>query len=195
MRKAFTLIEILIVIAIIGILAVAVLIALDPVEQVARANDVKFVTAAGEIRGATYRYFASKGYFPWCTSASSTGTGCGTYRAPCITGGVIGSFNDSVNSTCAEAVLAELVASGDLKSGISVDAKLSLDKETGDETFQIYYVPNSKSEKVKYTSIVGSNGIYVTPSGNTACTTLGTATQGNTYCPSTTGSTCTFCVF
>ena len=52
MKKAFTLIELLIVIAIIGILAVAILIALDPIEQTNRAIDVKLVTASGEIRGA-----------------------------------------------------------------------------------------------------------------------------------------------
>ena len=39
MKKAFTLVELLIVIAIIGILAIGILIALDPVEQTRKASD------------------------------------------------------------------------------------------------------------------------------------------------------------
>ncbi|MGB3020375.1 MAG: type II secretion system protein, partial [Microgenomates group bacterium] len=66
-KKGFTLVELLIVIAIIGILAVAILISLDPIEQTNRASDVKLITASGEIKNAISRYYAGKLYYPWCT--------------------------------------------------------------------------------------------------------------------------------
>src|SRR3989338_7507518 len=108
MKKAFTLIELLIVIAIIGILAVAILIALDPIEQTNRAIDVKLVTASGEIRGAINRYYAAKQYFPWCTDVE-----CATYRTPCVSTG--GSTKFATSATCAANVLQELKDSGELK--------------------------------------------------------------------------------
>ena len=62
-------------------------------------------------------------------------------------------FNDSASASCAEGVLAALVASGDLKSGITADAKLGLTPVTL-TTFQITYNPYSKSERVKYATAV-----------------------------------------
>ena len=52
MKKAFTLIELLIVIAILGILAVGILIALDPIEQTRRATDSTIQQSALEIKNA-----------------------------------------------------------------------------------------------------------------------------------------------
>lgn len=56
-RKGFTLIELLIVIAVLGILAAAVLVAIDPVEQINRGTDsgrLSSVTSLGKAIQANY---------------------------------------------------------------------------------------------------------------------------------------------
>lgn len=70
--KGFTLIELLIVIAILGILAVAVLSAINPVEQINRGRDTGTQSDAEQLLSAISRYNASNGYFPWQTGASDT---------------------------------------------------------------------------------------------------------------------------
>jgi len=70
--KGFTLIELLIVIAVLGILAVAVLAAINPIEQINRSKDTGSRSDAEQLIGAIDRFYASKGYYPWVTSASIT---------------------------------------------------------------------------------------------------------------------------
>jgi len=79
----FTMIELLIVIAILGILAVAVLSAIDPVEQINRGRDTGTRSDAEQLISAIDRLYAFRGYYPWQTGSDdvahiridSTGTG------------------------------------------------------------------------------------------------------------------------
>jgi prepilin-type N-terminal cleavage/methylation domain-containing protein len=74
MRKAakgFTLIELLIVIAVLGILAVAVLSAINPVEQINRSRDTGSRSDAEQLLGAMDRYYANNGFYVWKQSASN----------------------------------------------------------------------------------------------------------------------------
>ncbi len=66
----FTMIELLIVIAILGILAVAVLSALNPIEQINRGRDTGSRSDAEQLIGAIDRFNAFQGYYPWQTGAS-----------------------------------------------------------------------------------------------------------------------------
>ena len=61
----FTLIELLIVITLIGILAVAVLSAINPIEQVNKARDARSRGDSAQLLGAIDRYFAANLEFPW----------------------------------------------------------------------------------------------------------------------------------
>lgn len=61
----FTLIELLIVIALLGVLAVALLAALDPLEQIRKGNDTGVRNIASEIHGGIIRVFANRGEMPW----------------------------------------------------------------------------------------------------------------------------------
>jgi len=65
MKKGFTLIELLVVITLIGILAVAVLSALNPIEQINKARDAGKRADSSQLLEALDRYFASNEKFPW----------------------------------------------------------------------------------------------------------------------------------
>lgn len=64
MQKGFTLVELLIVIAVIGILAVAVLAALDPIEQLKKSRDTGRLADARELVSAYQRFAATYLCFP-----------------------------------------------------------------------------------------------------------------------------------
>lgn len=70
-RKAagFTMIELLIVITILGILAVAVLSAINPIEQINRGRDTSSKSDAEQLLGAMERFNAFQTYFPWMSEA------------------------------------------------------------------------------------------------------------------------------
>lgn len=68
-RKGFTLVELLIVIALIGVLVLVVLAAINPIEQANKARDTRFRSDGAQLLAAIDRYFASKSEFPWVTVA------------------------------------------------------------------------------------------------------------------------------
>src|SRR3989339_899005 len=68
-QAAFTMIELLIVIAILGILAVAVLAAINPIEQINRGRDTGSRSDSEQLLSAIDRFYASQGYYPWRTAA------------------------------------------------------------------------------------------------------------------------------
>lgn len=71
-KKGFTLIELLIVIAVLGILAVAVLSAINPIEQINRSKDTGLRSDAEQLIGGIDRFYTSNGYYPWNSSANDT---------------------------------------------------------------------------------------------------------------------------
>lgn len=72
MRKAFTLVELLIVITLIAILSVAVLATLNPIEQTNKARDSQFKNDAAEVLSAHERYFASQNAYAWNSGVADT---------------------------------------------------------------------------------------------------------------------------
>lgn len=72
--KGFTMIELLIVIAVLGILAVAVLSAINPIEQINRGKDTGTRSDAEQLLSAIDRYYTGRGYFPWMIDADSNKT-------------------------------------------------------------------------------------------------------------------------
>lgn len=58
-------IELLIVIAVLGILSVAVLAAINPIEQINRSKDTGSRSDAEQLIGGIDRFYTQKGYYPW----------------------------------------------------------------------------------------------------------------------------------
>jgi prepilin-type N-terminal cleavage/methylation domain-containing protein len=73
LSKGFTLVELLIVIALLGIIATIVIAAINPIEQANRAGDAGMKADASQLVSAIDRYYASHNIFPWNTC---TGVGC-----------------------------------------------------------------------------------------------------------------------
>ncbi|NCN45157.1 MAG: hypothetical protein COU63_04125 [Candidatus Pacebacteria bacterium CG10_big_fil_rev_8_21_14_0_10_36_11] len=72
-QAGFTMTELLIVIGILGILAVAVLAAINPIEQINRGRDTGSRSDTEQLISAIDRYYAFNGYYPWQTGASDVG--------------------------------------------------------------------------------------------------------------------------
>ena len=68
-KTGFTLVELLIVIALLGVIATIVIAAINPIEQANRARDTRFKADGGQILSAIERYFTAKAEFPWVTEA------------------------------------------------------------------------------------------------------------------------------
>jgi len=64
-------IELLIVIAVLGVLAVAVLSAINPIEQINRGKDTGLRSDAEQLLSASDRFYTASGYYPWMLSAQS----------------------------------------------------------------------------------------------------------------------------
>lgn len=71
-QAGFTMIELLIVISILGFLAVAVLAAINPIEQINRGRDTSSRSDAEQLLSAIDRYYAFNGFYPWQTGAGDT---------------------------------------------------------------------------------------------------------------------------
>lgn len=64
-QQGFTLIELLIVIAVIAILAVAILSAINPVEQLRKADDSRRRSDTAELLNSLERYYTTYRAYPW----------------------------------------------------------------------------------------------------------------------------------
>ncbi len=103
-QAAFTMIELLIVIAILGILAVAVLAAINPIEQINRGRDTGSRSDAEQLLSAIDRFYAYKGYYPWVTNPNDTSTlawrGVAGDTAISLESGSITAWGDNATTPC-----------------------------------------------------------------------------------------------
>jgi prepilin-type N-terminal cleavage/methylation domain-containing protein len=72
--RGFTMIELLIVIAVLGVLAVAVLATINPIEQINRGRDTNSRGDTEQLLSAIDRYNANKGLWPWQDAATDDPT-------------------------------------------------------------------------------------------------------------------------
>lgn len=77
-NTGFTLIELLIVIAVVGLLAGAIIVAINPSEQLARARDAERISAIKQLGQGLNAYVLLKGSYPptsvtWITTVKNSG--------------------------------------------------------------------------------------------------------------------------
>lgn len=125
----FTLVELLIVIALIGILAAALIATLNPIEQVNKARDARYKNDAAELAAAIERYYASTLSYPWigqeicgndgASSCESTESILSAEGAT-VGVGICGDAGCSINGA--------LIDSGELKSAFKNKDQFSAEK-------------------------------------------------------------------
>lgn len=71
-EKGFTLVELLVVIALVGVMAVAVLSAINPIEQVNKGTDTGLRSDTEQLLSAIDRYYSVQQFYPWQSGTTDT---------------------------------------------------------------------------------------------------------------------------
>ena len=166
-NKGFTLIELLVVITLIGVLAVAVLSALNPIEQINKGRDAGRRADAAQIMSAIDRYYASNELYPWNNSAAFSDYYDGVDLAYKATGekagvGVCGGLtvmavNQSANGCTLDGVL---ISGWELKSqfgkrkafrtGAIKEDVFYVVKEDDDPSVAVCFIPSSAATRTNW---------------------------------------------
>jgi type IV pilus assembly protein PilE len=172
-KKGFTLIELLVVLGILGILAAALLAAINPVEQLRKAQDASLEELASQYVSATARYYSTNNAYPWYTVANG-GTLCNgaTGTAP---------SNVALTNATFTACTTVFVNSGELKSSFNNATNLGSasisspggQAPTDTSSVAVCFQPQSHSVQAnpntKYTS-TGGAGLNCLGTGGTSTT-------------------------
>jgi prepilin-type N-terminal cleavage/methylation domain-containing protein len=169
LKKGFTLIELLIVIAILGVLAVVVLVAINPLEQLARTRDAGRISSVTQLGHAVQAYYTSQSavYPPEATwNTALTGSGELTTVPSAIAYSVAGV------SACTENVINNWCYDLDATNGAILYARLESNSNVARcATGQIAWVV--------YSSADGRGGVVCTAAAATGLDPL--AAGGFTY--------------
>ncbi len=157
-QEGFTLIELLVVLGILGILAAALLAAINPVEQLNKARDAALENTASEFISATVQYYAAHNTLPWTT---------GCYPSA----GLNGQITSVSLSSLSNCITNPLVSEGELKqSFLSNTANLQniYITSTGPNTTMACFQPQSHTVQADANSKYNQNGTV-----NASCPSVG----------------------
>ena len=150
LRKGFTLIELLIVIVIIGVLATAVLSAINPIEQINKARDAGRRSDAAELLNALERFYSAYEDYPWDAMNEADPGSANVPPAPGVDPGQVvdsqswlGTSGDGVSS---------VIGTDELKpefSGRNTLVDLFLWVDAGNQLVRICYESESKQNQAR----------------------------------------------
>lgn len=135
----FTMIELLIVMGILSVLAVGVLAAIDPVEQLNKSRDTGARSDSKNLLDAVERYYAVKELYPW-----------GTGSVPAFTSS-IANLNSSITALTNSGELKTTFA-GRIAKYISGAQGLMMYKVGNSDAVWVCFTPSSKSFTEEATS-------------------------------------------
>lgn len=144
MRKGFTLIELLIVMAILGVLAVVVLVAINPVQQLARTRDAGRKSGVAQLGRSLEAYYTSRG------GTYIAQDGGNSWATDLMASGEISIVPSEINNS-----LTALCLDGSVESGWCYDAS----PDANGTAAVVYTRLESDSEISKCTS--GSSAYFV----------------------------------
>lgn len=157
--KGFTLIELLIVIAILGVLAVVVLVAINPIQQLARTRDGGRKSAVGQIGRNLQAYYTARGTYP---------TENTTYLTTLVSAGEIGSVPSAIAYSA--------ITDPGCASGASEQNDLCYDYDTTNQNVIVYAGLESNVEDAKCTTATDRPFfVYSTADGRGGIVCLGAA--------------------
>lgn len=163
-RQGFTLVELLIVIALLGALAIGLIGALDPFEQLKKGTDTGTRDLVNQVQTAVLRYFATTNKMPWAITTSFTG--------------------ETLTGTNMVEGVSNMIVAGEMKSNFKEIYKSTLSKvfvtfipgsPTNSVEVRVCYTPASKSFQVEPNTRFSSDGTDL----STACKSV---TSGGLNC-------------
>lgn len=151
-KFGFTLVELLIVIALLGALSVGLLAALDPFEQLKKGTDTGIRNTTSELQGAAIRYYAIKGFMPWCSEANPN---CATDDPT----------SADLTSTIIISAVSNMAAAGELKSNFMELASayksrifITGNSSADEPGIKVCFLPQAKSFKADPNTKYFKNG-------------------------------------
>lgn len=136
--KGFTLVELLIVIALIAILSVAVLATINPIEQSNKARDAAMKNDAAEVLGAYERYYAAQNAYPW-NAPNSTDVNV-----------LLSSTSPSFGVVSVGTSIGALIESSELKTSFAGKKPFAVGSAMPEDMLYVYHNASGNSNYVCY---------------------------------------------
>lgn len=187
--EGFTLVELLIVIALLGVIATIVIAAINPIEQANRASDAGLKADGSQMVSAIQRYYVSHSSYPWMdndpTTYSSADTSFPFTSAESALVGLCGSACTGASGTTGLLITSDELQTTFLSrkfiTSATGDQRLLVGKGQGaSSAVYICWVPRSKASRQ---AVITNKQVVDVSAGFAASTGLPTYTTTNCLTP------------